>query len=37
MFNKERSKLFADVRRLEKTVKILIKQPKEIPKLTGSK
>ncbi len=37
MFNKERSKLFADVRRLEKTVKIFIKQPKEIPKLTGSK
>lgn len=29
MFNKERSKLFADVRRLEKTVKIGIKQPKK--------
>lgn len=36
MFNKERSKLFADVRRLEKTVNIQIKQSKQIPKLSGA-
>lgn len=36
MFNKERSKLFADVRRLEKSIKITIKQPKK-PVLSAAK